>query len=271
MCPIDDSELVANHFLFAFRMDLTTPYPLHLRLVVLGNILHSDRPSRNRWSLRPNRQSKSRAGFDFHPDRFVDRNGLTMDLEANLRRQILGYTGLSFDPMYRTFVSQCVQPFLFGFEGHLDIDAIERHIFGIAMGRLEWSPCSSPLSQHQRNQYGECVGIDPVTDPTIAQLVESAQHASPGEQRIFTIVDTGTMQVTLIQAERPPVAFLLVGEEGGMQRAVGISYEWETATCYRETVIRIPTHISTEKMAKVARLRFGLKRRSLPVKRGVMV
>jgi hypothetical protein len=67
------------------------------------------------------------------------------------------------------------------------------------------------------------------------------------------------MQVTLIQAVRPPVAFLLAGEEGGMQRAIGVSYEWETATCYRETVMRMDTTMY-ERMSPVPRLRFGLKR-----------
>ena len=93
----------------------------------------------------------------------------------------------------------------------------------------------------------------------MASLVAKARNAQAGDQRIYTIVDTGTMQVTLIQAIRPPVAFLLAGEEGGMQRAIGISYEWQTATCYRETVIRIDTPMY-EKMSPVPRLRFGLKR-----------
>lgn len=84
--------------------------------------------------------------------------------------------------------------------------------------------------------------------------------------RIFTIVDTGTMQATLIQAKRPPVAFLIGGEEGGMQRAIGISYEWETATCFRETVMRMETPM-VEKMERVARVRLGLSRKSLPIKR----
>ena len=73
------------------------------------------------------------------------------------------------------------------------------------------------------------------------------------------------MQVTLIQAARPPVAFLLAGEEGGMQRAIGVSYEWETSTCYRETVMRMDTTM-TERMSRVPRLRFGLKRKMQPVR-----
>ena len=100
--------------------------------------------------------------------------------------------------------------------------------------------------------------------------MESAQYARPGDQRIFTIVDTGTMQVTLIQAKRPPVAFLIAGEEGGMQRAIGVSYEWETAICYRETVIRMDTPM-VENMARVGKLRFGLTRKPVPLKHNLLV
>lgn len=159
-----------------------------------------------------------------------------------------------------------IQPFLFGFEGHMDIATVERYLFGLSLGRLEWSPYSSPLSRHYKNEHGECVGTDPVKDPNVARLVERAQYARPGEPRVFTIVDTGTMQTTLIQAKRPPIAFLIGGEEGGMQRAIGVSYEWETATCYRETVMRMDTPM-VENMKRVRRLRFGFNRKALPVKR----
>ena len=44
-----------------------------------------------------------------------------------------------------------------------------------------------------------------------------------------------------------------------MQRAIGVSYEWETATCYRETVMRMATPMY-ERMSPVPRVRFGLNR-----------
>jgi hypothetical protein len=157
------------------------------------------------------------------------------------------------------------QPWLFGFEGHLDIETIEQQIFGTKLGRLSWSPYSSPLSRHRSDVHGECIGIDPTTDRDVAAMVEQAKHARPGDQRIFTIVDTGNMEVTMFSAQRPPVAFLLAGDEGGMQRAVGVSYEWETATCYRETVMRLPTPTKAQ-MSRVNRVRFGLKRKMLPVR-----
>lgn len=60
-----------------------------------------------------------------------------------------------------------------------------------------------------------------------------------GEERIFALVDTNTLSVTLFSAVRPPVAVVLCGEEGGMQRALLCSYDWSTQTLYRETVMRM--------------------------------
>lgn len=147
----------------------------------------------------------------------------------------------------------------------MNIETIERQIFGAHLGRLNWAPASSPLSRHYMNEHGECVGLDPIRDPATKLLVDQAVHARPGDQRIFTIVDTGAMEVTLFQAKRPPVAFLVAGEEGGMQRAIGVSYQWETATCYRETVLRMQTPW-VEMMDRCPRVRFGLKREMMPVK-----
>lgn len=50
---------------------------------------------------------------------------------------------------------------------------------------------ASPLSRHYRNANGECVAIDPTSDPVVAELVRKAKTAGPGDQRLFTLVDTG--------------------------------------------------------------------------------
>lgn len=83
------------------------------------------------------------------------------------------------------------QCWFFGFEGYMDIDTIERQIFGGRMGRMKWTAFASPLSRHHRNEHGECIGYDPTSDPAVAALVQQAKNAGPGEQRIFTLVDTG--------------------------------------------------------------------------------
>lgn len=65
------------------------------------------------------------------------------------------------------------------------------------------------------------------------------------------------MTVTLFQAARPPVAFLLLGSEGGMHRAVGCSYDWRTGTLHRETVSRMEM-IVAEKMDVIPRARISM-------------
>ena len=151
------------------------------------------------------------------------------------------------------------QAWFFGFEGYMDISSIEKHIFGANMGHLKWSTNGSPLSVHSPNEYGECIGQDPTSIPSTAQKVENAINARMGEQRIFTLVDTNTLTVTLFEAVRPPIAVVLCGAEGGMQRALLCSYEWASQTLYRESVMRMETVI-LEKMQRVGRVRLGLSR-----------
>ena len=154
------------------------------------------------------------------------------------------------------------QAWFFGFEGYMDIHAIEKHIFGADMGHLKWSTNGSPLSVHSANEYGECIGQDPTSNPETAAKVERAIGAQMGDERIFTLVDTNTLTVTLFSAVRPPVAVLLCGAEGGMQRALLCSYDWASQTLYRESVLRMET-VVLEKMQRVGRVRLGLRRERL--------
>ncbi|KAH0545388.1 hypothetical protein FGG08_000529 [Glutinoglossum americanum] len=106
------------------------------------------------------------------------------------------------------------QAWFFGFEGHLDLATIESRIFGAYLGRLKWSPSGSPISQHVRNGFGECVGIDPIVNDEVRSKVAAASRGRYGDLKVFTLVDTYTMTVTMFEAVRPPVAVLLCGSEG---------------------------------------------------------
>ncbi|GKZ21925.1 hypothetical protein AbraIFM66951_007306 [Aspergillus brasiliensis] len=150
------------------------------------------------------------------------------------------------------------QAWLFGFEGYMAIGEIEKLVFGINLGRLKWSPYSSDLSLHV-SQNGECVGKDPTCRESTAQFVSAAQNSRYGELKIFTLVDTNTLTVTLFRARRPPVAMLLCGSEGGMQRALLCSYDWKSQTLYRESVLRVDTLV-LDKMSRIDRFRLGLNR-----------
>ena len=83
--------------------------------------------------------------------------------------------------------------------------------------------------------------------------------------QLFTLVDTATMTVTLFEAIRPPVAFLVVGSEGGMQRAVGVSYDWGSQTLVKETVLRMETPVM-DRMSRVPRVKLSLGRAPLPTR-----
>jgi hypothetical protein len=164
---------------------------------------------------------------------------------------------------------------------------IEEHLFGVNLGRLKWSSNGSILSQHhistkQDALEGECEALAPNTtqkqrdwtaenEPRYPTNLAGQRKASWGtttlprpstatqndRQRLFTLVDTYTMTVTLFEAARPPVAVLICGREGGMQRAVLRSYDWRTQTFCRETVLRMKT-MAVDKMFRVDRFRFSL-------------
>ena len=152
------------------------------------------------------------------------------------------------------------QAWFFGFEGYMDLHSIEKHIFGADLGHLSWSTAGSPLSRHRVNRWNECEGLDPTTDPRTAERVRRAVTSRMGEEKIFTLIDTNTLTVTMFAAVRPPVAVVICGEEGGMQRALLCSYDWATQTLFRETVLRMETPV-LDKMFRLGRFRFGMQRR----------
>lgn len=151
------------------------------------------------------------------------------------------------------------QPRLFGFEGYLPIHEIEYLVLGANMNRLTWTPYSSQLSRHCMID-GECTGRDPTEDPNIKDIVDRSLYATHEEPKLFTLVDTCTMTVTLFQAVRPPVALILCGSEGGMYRGLLCSYDWPTQTLIRESVLRVDTR-TLDKMSRIGRIRIGLENR----------
>ena len=161
------------------------------------------------------------------------------------------------------------QPWFFGVEGYMNLSDVERRVFGVDLGRLSWSPAGSSLSRHGMEDSQEyrnfCKGQDPSGYSNIDARIKEALTSSKDEEKIFMLVDTYTMTVTLFSAIKPPVAVLMCGEEGGMQRALLCSYDWTNNTLYRETVLRMETQ-TYWKMSSVGRIRLSLrKRRNLDV------
>jgi hypothetical protein len=126
-------------------------------------------------------------------------------------------------------------PWLIGFEGTLPIKEIEQMAFGNALGRLSYAPSSS-LCQCKDDE--ERVGKEPAWIEQSASMPKP--ELAPG-QRLFTLIDTGTLTVSVFAAERPPSVALIVGREGGMLRVALCHYERSTATLFKETVLRMET------------------------------
>lgn len=118
-------------------------------------------------------------------------------------------------------------PWLIGFESTLPLETIEQLTFGKVTSRFVYAHFSSVLCRI--DEY-ECIGRPPHT-----------QGKLPNGHRIFTLVDTGTMTVTVFSAKRPPSVALICGKEGGMLRVVLCSYHRETNCLHKETVLRMET------------------------------
>lgn len=119
-------------------------------------------------------------------------------------------------------------PWLIGFEGTLPLEQIEHLTFGNAIGRLQYSPSSGPYCTGKPD---ERIGAEPLFN--VSDL--------PQGHRLFTLIDTGTMTVTVFSAERPPSVALLAGKEGGMLRTILCSYERSTNGLRKECVLRMET------------------------------
>ncbi|KAL8725741.1 MAG: hypothetical protein Q9181_006300 [Wetmoreana brouardii] len=158
------------------------------------------------------------------------------------------------------------QPWFFGIEGYMPLPEIERNLFGIENDKLSWSTTSSSLSRHdylKSDFYDDyCEGQDPSGYPDINHRITQALKSRGGEEKIFTLVDTYTMTVTLFAAIKPPVAVLCCGEEGGTQRALLCSYDWTSNTLHRETVLRMETR-AYWKMSPAARVKLSLQTRGV--------
>jgi len=169
--------------------------------------------------------------------------GTTLSLLGPLSMRIL-YGGITLSPA----------PHLVGFEGTMPVDKLEKLIFGNDDGRLNYEPSSSILALPYRDE-NERRGSEPewVKDARS----NPAPTLLPG-QRLFTIVDTGNMSVSVIAARYPPTVALICGHEGGMLRTVLCRWDARNDCLRKETVMRMPS--DTADMAATRgwlRLRLG--------------
>ncbi|KAL2141990.1 hypothetical protein VTI28DRAFT_1726 [Corynascus sepedonium] len=93
----------------------------------------------------------------------------------------------------------------------------------------------------------------------ISRQTASKESGQQQPLKIFTLVDTLNLNVTLFLAARPPTVLVVAGSEGGMKRALACSLDLATGTLYHETVLRLSSQ-SAGHMESLPRIRLGLKR-----------
>lgn len=167
-------------------------------------------------------------------------------------------------------------PWLVGFEGVMPIAELEKIIFGNIIDRLSYKPSSTPFCDRDPE---ERLGREPRWIANYRGVGESASGAStvpqdqhgvdappriPKHHRLFTLVDTGALSVSIFSAERPPSVALLCGREGGMLRTVLCHYERSNNCLYKETVMRMEsTTLNQAKQLSWIKLNLG---RNVPQK-----
>lgn len=119
----------------------------------------------------------------------------------------------------------------FGVEGHADLGAVERNIFGLDHKRMTW--------------------IDSSDWPT--------DHVSQNRLRLFTLIDTFKLTATSYSATEPPTAVICCGREKGLTRALLCSYDSASSMFTRECTIRMEADVLT-RMQWVQRLRFAVEK-----------
>jgi hypothetical protein len=130
-------------------------------------------------------------------------------------------------------------PKLVAFEGTMAIEELETKILGFDKQRLSYEPSSTPFNLCYRHT-DERIGIEPpwITDPEKA----ASPQVAPGH-RLFTLVDTGNLTVSIFQAVDPPTVALLAGLEGGMMRVVLCSWDLHHDCLVKESVVRLPSKL----------------------------
>ena len=123
-------------------------------------------------------------------------------------------------------------PWLVGFEGTMPVDELEKIVFGNDENRLTYEPSSTLFCERDSE---ERIGIEPawVRDSSLPR------PKIPKGHRLYTLVDTGSLTVSIFSAVRPPSVALIAGREGGMLRTVLCHYERSDNCLYKETVVRM--------------------------------
>ena len=128
-------------------------------------------------------------------------------------------------------------PWLVAFEGVMPIRDLESIMFGNFNHRMSYEASSTPFILHHRNPDRR-EGIEP---PWIRQDPSKPDIPIPPGHRLFTLVDTNSLTVSVFTAQRPPTVAVICGREGGMLRTVLCSWRFSMDCLFREAVVRLPS------------------------------
>jgi hypothetical protein len=131
-------------------------------------------------------------------------------------------------------------------KGALSLEQLEHKLFGLSKGVLKPSNNSSSLMREFPHYFQNF-------DPNIIRTPTS---------ELYNLIDASTMAVIPFHAKHAPMAVISCGLEGGMQRALLCSFNLETETLYRESVIRIEVNVG-ERMSRIDRVQLALYSQSI--------
>lgn len=103
-----------------------------------------------------------------------------------------------------------------------------------AVPRTSYSPSGTRLSKSEMGRFRR-------GDP---QQLEELKTPSQDNNDLYTLVDTLSATVYYFRAKRPPTVCLFTGRESGMGRFVLCSEKCMANELHKETVFRMPLHIS---------------------------
>ncbi|KAF7898821.1 hypothetical protein EAE99_012356 [Botrytis elliptica] len=138
--------------------------------------------------------------------------------------------------LYKSPEVHQAQARLYGVAGRPNLGRVEELMFGSDQGRLQWME-----------------GGDNVTDHP-----DGDEYSYESALRSFTLIDTCTLSAFQFEAELPPSVVLAGARARGLVRMLLCSYDANTATLYKEAVVRMET-VVLDRMPKLNRVRFALK------------
>ncbi|KAF8841830.1 hypothetical protein BDN67DRAFT_900582 [Paxillus ammoniavirescens] len=131
------------------------------------------------------------------------------------------------------------QPWLVGVKGLLSAEEASELMYGgavFALPRTFYTPSGTRLSETEKGRFRR-------GDPSqLEDLRGQVKSAADGD--LYTLIDTLSATIYYFRAARPPTVCLYTGRESGMGRFVLCSERCTVNELHKETVIRMPWHVS---------------------------